>query len=152
MCGVHSVTNESIHAKPLIVKKRVLSSSSCQPAQWQVNNEMTSQLAGGWIQRRNRLRRCWDLPWSLWSLLVTAGHCSPRPPFSVFVRAPLITPAGQLHSKSADLTYWWTVLMDNIQRGNVLTWCVTHSNLLFQLQVFAKIMKDALSVWKVCFV
>ena len=92
----------------------VLSSSSCQPALWQVNNEMTSQLAGGSIERRSRLRRCWDSLWSLWSLCVTAGHCPPWSPFSVFVTAPLIRPAGLLHSKSADLTFWMTVWMDFI--------------------------------------
>lgn len=116
----------------------VLSSSSCQPALWQVNNEMTSQLAGGWIQRRNRLRRCRDLPWSLWSLLCDSWPLPPPwSPFSVFVTAPLIMPAGLLHSKSADLTYWVTAWAYSIHIGK------------FIKKDPAKIMEDILCIWKV---
>lgn len=86
-------------------RKDVGRSSSCRPALWWVNNDTTSQLAGGWIQRRNRLRRCWDLPWSLLSPLRDSWPLPPSwSPFSVFVTAPLITPAGLLHSKSAEPT------------------------------------------------
>lgn len=121
-------------------------SSSCQPAQWQVNKEMTSQLAGGPIQRGSRLRRCWDLPWSLWPLCVTAGHCSPSwSPFSVFVKPPLITPVRLLHSVSADSTRRMSVWVE-IRKFNTefnLVFCY-----IFQVQEISRCQQYVSSLYK----